>query len=30
MGGMANIEVREEGKPYLAVGYYKLGTQQTG
>jgi hypothetical protein len=22
--GMANIEICEEGKPYLAVGYYRL------
>jgi hypothetical protein len=28
--GMANIEVWEEGKPCLAVGYYKLWTQQKG
>jgi hypothetical protein len=26
--GTANIEVWEEGKPYLAVGYFKLCTQQ--
>jgi len=26
--GVANIEVWEEGKPYLAGGYFKLWTQQ--
>ena len=26
--GIANIEVWDEGKPYVAVGYYKLWTQQ--
>jgi len=26
--GMANVEVWEERKPYLAVGYYKLCTQK--
>jgi hypothetical protein len=28
--GIAIIEVWEEGKPYLAVGYYTLWTQQNG
>jgi hypothetical protein len=28
--GIANIEVWKEGKPYLAVGYFKLWTQQKG
>jgi len=27
---IANFEVLEEGKPYLAVGYFKLWTQQKG
>jgi len=26
--GIADIEVWEEGKPYLAVGYYRLWTLQ--
>lgn len=28
--GITNIEVWEEGKPYLAVGYFKLWPQQKG
>ena len=28
--GIANIDVLEEGKPYLAYGYFKLWTQRKG
>jgi hypothetical protein len=30
LDGMADVEVWEEGKPHLAVGCYKLWTQQKG